>query len=258
MLTSLVFDHAIIRVDDLDSAMADYRTLGFTVFYGGRHASGGTHNALIVLPDGTYLELLAPTGDAPADSGAVDYRGLFQRGEGLAGYALRSADLKAAVAAMRAKGVMIADPTPGGRARPDGEQLRWQTALIEGTASPFFIQDETPRVLRVPDDPDKIHHVNGVKGVAGITLAVESLDAAATRYEALLNMKANVDANRARFVLNGVVIRLALPTDNAMRQHAELHGDSAPYLLTLRTDDGAFIGSLDMDKAHGARIALVE
>jgi len=258
MPTSLVFDHAIIRVDDLDAAMADYRALGFTVSYGGRHASGATHNALIVLADGSYLELLAPTGDASADAREADYRGFFKPGEGLAGYALLSADLKAAVAAMRAQGVMIADPTTGGRARPDGEQLRWLTARIEGTASPFFIQDETPRVLRVPDDPDKIRHANGVKGVAGITLAVESLDTASARYEALLGMRANVDASRARFVLNGIVIRLALPTDSAMRRHAEQHGDSAPYLLTLRTDDSAFVGSLDVVKAHGARIALVE
>jgi hypothetical protein len=152
--------------------------------------------------------------------------------------------------------VQISDARPEA-ARPDGEHLRWQTAMLEGSMSPFFIHDETPRALRVPDDPEKSRHANGVKGVAGITLVVESLDAAVARYEALLGMKANVDENRGRFVLNGVVVRLALPRDEAMREHLKTRR-AAPYLLTLRTEDGAFAGSPDMARTHGARIALVE
>ncbi len=46
-------DHIIVSVGDLDAAMQDYRALGFTVIYGGRHASGSTHNGLIVFQDGT-------------------------------------------------------------------------------------------------------------------------------------------------------------------------------------------------------------
>ena len=59
-------DHVIIAVFELDQAVADYRALGFTTIYGGRHANGATHNALVCFQDGTYLELLAPTGDLGA------------------------------------------------------------------------------------------------------------------------------------------------------------------------------------------------
>ena len=55
-------DHVVISVSNLEEAMEDYRRLGFNVLPGGEHASGTTHNALVVLADGTYLELMALTG----------------------------------------------------------------------------------------------------------------------------------------------------------------------------------------------------
>src|SRR3954449_3910124 len=91
-LTMFKLDHVIIAVFDLDQAVDDYRALGFTTIYGGRHANGATHNALVCFQDGTYLELLAPTGDAP-QSGLTDFSPLLQHGEGLVGYALLSHDL---------------------------------------------------------------------------------------------------------------------------------------------------------------------
>ena len=51
-------DHLVIGVGDLGAAMRDYAALGFSVVPGGRHAAG-THNALIALADGAYLELVA-------------------------------------------------------------------------------------------------------------------------------------------------------------------------------------------------------
>jgi hypothetical protein len=62
----LKLDHVIIAVRELDQAVADYIALGFSAIYGGRHASGATHNALVCFQDGAYLELLAPTGDGSA------------------------------------------------------------------------------------------------------------------------------------------------------------------------------------------------
>lgn len=66
---SLCLDHAIVAVHDLEQAIHDHRSLGFTVIPGGVHANRATHNALIAFANGTYLELLAATGDATA--GAV-------------------------------------------------------------------------------------------------------------------------------------------------------------------------------------------
>ncbi|HVX58000.1 MAG TPA: VOC family protein [Candidatus Saccharimonadales bacterium] len=162
---TLKLDHVIIAVDDLDQAVSDYRALGFTTIYGGRHASGATHNALICFQDGTYLELLAPTGDS-AQPGAVDFSPLLQHGEGLVGYALLSHDLLADAEALRARGAQIGEVGEGRRLRKDGIELRWRTAELDGVKSPFLIEDVTPRKLRVPDDIDTVTHSNGVTGVA--------------------------------------------------------------------------------------------
>src|SRR5262245_17849416 len=51
-------DHLVIVVPDLDTAVASYRGLGFTVVPGGRHPTGPL-NALIAFTAGAYLQLIA-------------------------------------------------------------------------------------------------------------------------------------------------------------------------------------------------------
>ena len=158
-------DHVIIAVFDLDQAVADYRALGFTTIYGGRHANGATHNGLVCFQDGTYLELLAPTGDSP-QPGATDFSPLLAHGEGLVGYALLSHDLRADADALRKRGAQIGEVGEGRRLRKDGIELRWRTAEFDGSLSPFLIEDVTARTLRVPDAMETVTHRNGVTGIA--------------------------------------------------------------------------------------------
>ncbi len=187
---ALKFDHAVILVHDLEQAAVDYRTLGFNVFYGGQHADGKTHNALIVFQDGSYLELLAPTDPAllnhidPTDRS--NFLFMFERGEGVGGFALQSDDLAADTAAMRERGLDVQMSPPGGRTRPDGTALHWQSAMLSGTMTPFFIQDLTPRNLRVPDDADKARHENGVKSVIALNVPTHDLEAGIGYYQAIL------------------------------------------------------------------------
>ena len=51
-------DHIVIVVNDLEQAAKDYEQLGFTVVAGGKHPVG-SHNALISLADGSYIEIIA-------------------------------------------------------------------------------------------------------------------------------------------------------------------------------------------------------
>lgn len=157
-------DHVIIAVPDLDAATEDFRALGFTVNYGGTHASGATHNALICFQDGTYLELLAPVAGKSLNDSSLS--GLLQKGEGLAGYALLSLDFQTDIEALRARGVNVSAVNEGGRTRSDGAELRWRGALIDGGGSPFLIEDVTARNLRVADDAATVTHANGVTGIA--------------------------------------------------------------------------------------------
>jgi len=176
------FDHAILAVQDLQAARADFHELGFTSTYGGQHRGGLTHNALIALADGSYLELMAPTDPAHLTARPGEgYLFVFQRGEGFAGYALHTQDLEAAVSEMRRRGVLVGEPATGGRRREDGRDLGWRMATLPPGMSPFLLEDVTPRELRVPARPEATTHANGALGAAGLVVLVADLAAVLQR-----------------------------------------------------------------------------
>lgn len=171
----LHLDHAVIAVTDLDLAIRDYRDLGFTVVRGGIHANRATQNALVIFLDGTYLELLAATGEAGLP-GLIDFSVLLKDGEGLVGYALRADDLEAEVARLQSEGFPVSELIPGERRRHDGTVIQWRLALMDSGFAPFLIQDMTPRAWRVPNDKAVTAHPNRAIGIRYIELAVRSTD----------------------------------------------------------------------------------
>ncbi len=252
-------DHIIVAVRDLDQAMDDYRALGFTVFFGGQHAGGKTHNALVCLADGSYIEIIAPTDPAnpPDDS---PYLG---PGRGFAGYALLTDDIDAQARTLKAQGFPIVGPLPGGRKRADGQLLAWRTLFLRGSLSPFLIVDETPRVLRVPDDADKLAHANGAAGIRELVVAVPDPTAATERYTAIFGQSPEagpaMDGAETRcFRLDGCQIVIAAPTDEAgpLAAHLREAGES-PWLCRVATNDGTNAGLLDLTLTHGARFELI-
>ncbi len=173
-MTDWQLDHGVIAVRDLATATDHYRELGFSVTSGGTHPGGWTHNALIAFADGFYLELLAPTEirflhDAEAIA-ARNFLFALAGDEGGVGLSLSTHQLPLAVAAMQARGIAIDAPRPGGRMRPDGVRLDWLLAMPGRSMLPFFIQDVTPRVLRVPGEPAAITHANGARGIDSVIL----------------------------------------------------------------------------------------
>lgn len=205
---TLTIDHVVIGVRDLEEAVAEYLTAGFNVIPGGRHADGFTHNALIVFQDGAYLELLAPTSPALLMDASMSGKGflsLLKDSEGLVTFALQSDDLAVDMADLQARGLATRMTPAAGRVRPDGIALRWQTAwLVEG-AQPFFIQDITPRNLRVPDQADVCAHPNRALGLAGLTVAVGDLTATGEKYRRITGQDAG---GGVRFDVGGIEIEL--------------------------------------------------
>src|SRR5690349_16278604 len=216
---TLHFDHAIVLVNDLYKSIDHYKSAGFNPFFGGVHAGGKTHNALIVFGDGSYLELLAPTTPEllnnldPNDRSSFLF--LLAQGEGLGGYALFSDNLEADVDAMQKRGLAVSLQPPNGRARPDGQQLRWRSAVRDnGSMTPFFLQDETPRNSRVPDDTATTTQPNGIKGISGLSIAVPDLAVGIREYEMMTGIQAvTVDYQSAHLSLEGVELVLALQAD---------------------------------------------
>lgn len=234
------FDHAIYAVKVLDKAVQNFRQAGFTVIPGGEHASGTTHNALICFPDGTYLELLAPTGKS-SSGGAPDFA-RFTQSEGFVGFALRSYDLKSTVNALRRQSVNTGDPTPGGRIREDGVELVWHTVMMGESLSPFLIQDVTEKKLRVPEDTEIITHKNNARGIQSITMVCDNLDECSLFFRVLLNQEPTKVMDSLIFTLDDdVEVHLVSPDaykgDRALMTHFKQYGD-VPFTATLRLKNG--------------------
>ncbi len=259
MNSPLRFDHIIIAVRDLDAAIADYAALGFAVYYGGKHTHKATHNGLISLADGSYLELLAPVDPNDVDGTIAS----LAEGEGFAGYALLSQDIQVDGQRLQETGLAFEGPSDGHRDRYDGKRVLWQAINLEGNRSPFLIADVTDHLLRVPDDADKITHRNGAIGTAALTVAVRDLAAATARYTKILGMAPTAQAQNSEeqsvtFRLDGHTITLAQPLAHGtpLAEHLAHFGE-VPFLLQLRTKQGEWVGLLDLGMAHGARLTLV-
>ena len=213
-------DHIVILVSDLATASTDYTSLGFTVLPGGEHTGGATHNALVIFADDTYLELIAFKHPEPGHR----WWRHSAAGEGLVDYALLPSATEADIAAAQARGVAYSGPTPGGRLRPDGQQVAWQLGMPPTADLPFLCGDVTRRELRVPGGAMR-QHPNGVTGIAGLTIAVDDLKASVARYRALLGHDpverpptSPAGARCAAFEIGGATITLAAPS-----------GDAAPH-----------------------------
>lgn len=186
---SLHLDHVVIAVADLDTAIQDYRDLGFTVVPGGVHANRATHNALIPFANGTYLELLAATGERPIP-GRLDFSRLLEQGEGPVGFALRTEHIEAEGARLRAAGFAVGEIIPGERRRQDGTLVQWKLALLDDGFAPFLIQDVTPQDRRIPTDPALTTHANNAAGLIAVEIAARDLPQARERYTRLFGVSA--------------------------------------------------------------------
>lgn len=233
-------DHVVIAVSDLEATIADYRALGFTVYPGGVHHGGVSHNALVIFADGAYFELIAYRQAAPD---VRWWQVLSKAGEGFADFALLPENAARDAAAARERGLDVVGPTAGGRVRLDGARLDWQIVRPKTTDLPFWCGDVTPRNLRVPEG-DMRAHANGVTGVASLKVAVADVAKSAARYAALAGAGA---VNGARVTLGATTFELVADVT-----HVAARGEG-PMSLVLR---GPAVKTLDTKLAHGAVLTI--
>lgn len=139
-----MLDHLVYAVPDLSAAVDDLaRLTGVTPVPGGRHARFGTHNALMSLGDGSYLEVIAvdpeaSTPDVPRPFG-LDSLTVPR----LNAWAFRSGDLARVIELGRDHGVELGSAVELSRDQPDGSRLRWELTVPDGGIGtdlvPFFI-----------------------------------------------------------------------------------------------------------------------
>jgi len=229
-------DHVVILVKDLDAAIADYSDLGFTVVPGGEHADGLSHNALVALADGSYLELIAFKRPPPDEH---LFSTGYKTGEGLVTFALLPTEIAKDVEEVRKRGLEMDGPFPGGRVRTDGQRVEWQIARPPTRDLPFLCGDVTPRDLRVPGGEAR-QHSNGATGVSSIDLAVTDLAASMQRYRALLGSEPVLVDNTATFTLGGAsIILYGLPEVGDVPRALRLHTGKASSAVETHNIHGA-------------------
>jgi Glyoxalase-like domain len=138
-------DHVMWACDDLERGSRRFETLtGVKPRYGGVHASGLTHNALVPLGPRCYLEILAPTGpQTPADDAWCRLARTAHEPRILT-YCVRSSrPLSELAQTAEGLGAHKAEVSGNGRTTPEGVKLSWQwlapTIDRFGLAFPFFI-----------------------------------------------------------------------------------------------------------------------
>ncbi len=255
MITGI--DHIVIAAKSLERMIDAYRALGFSVVEGGRHPYG-SYNALVGFADGSYIELLSFYEDSPAHPW---WTLLHERGGGLIDFCMASDDISSDLAALRAQGVDCGDLTEGGRARPDGYQVKWINNKISNHWQgriPFLIEDLTPRDERLPTQRE---HSNGVTGIHSIALATGDVARYAAVMAAVLDVEgqpvAGPDAGGAglRFEVGGHALDYLAPNVVDSPLAAHLAGDRpAPYSICFRTVGEA--KRLDPADTEGVRIEM--
>lgn len=97
------FHHLVVRVSDFDKGVATYRdTLGLELDRTDENEALGIRQAFFNLPDGGFIEIVAPTDP----EGAVG-RALEKRGEGIHTLAFAVDDLEATAAALKEGGAVL-------------------------------------------------------------------------------------------------------------------------------------------------------
>jgi hypothetical protein len=142
---TLVVDHLVYAVADLDAGVDEIeQLLGVRAADGGKHTGRGTHNALISLGGGAYLEIIGPDREQPDPPVGRPFGIDSLKSNRLVTWAARTRELDAVMERARVQGY---DPGPVmamSRALPDGRELHWRLAVHYPLPSdglvPFLIE----------------------------------------------------------------------------------------------------------------------
>lgn len=278
------FDHAVIGVPDLKSAMGAFRRLGFEVAVGGRHPSLGTRNAIVRFGL-DYLELLTVEDPVVARARGPFGRELLsflEEGSGLVGFVLAGTGLEDEVGGLRGLGLGVEGPFEMDRIHPKGGRLEWRLAVPGGSPWrkpwPYLIDWITPEDELLAWDPLGDHEC-GATSVAAIDLVVADLGAGVGVYEQALRLRPRdgpplPGAAGRHYAVSGFRLGVHQPVGpGPAATELELRGPG-PFRLVLSTGNVAGTartlarngiryqesnGSIDIDpdEAAGARLRIV-
>lgn len=183
-------DHVVLGVPDLESSVKNFaNALGATPTFGGRHESIGTHNAILPLRGGHYLELIALDPSCPNPPLSVPWGLDTLREPRLITWAAATQNIDSAVEQARNAGYDPGTAIDVSRDTPEGEHLTWRLTVSGEFAAdglvPFLIDwgssphpSETSEAICSIESFSAEHpdpaSVRVMLDALGVTLAVET------------------------------------------------------------------------------------
>lgn len=251
---NITFDHLVLLVHDLDAAVADFESLGFTVLERADTSHGSTRFRFISFADGSYILLTAFAG---ADARKGHRLGsVLDAGEGWADYSFVVPSAGRAGEALKAMGFPAGGPVKVSNVLAGGEA--WSLDLLMtgrggggDVALPFLVSDNEGRRHRIPG-PSR--HANGAIGIAGITVSTADPKTVADTLAAAGGEKAAGAAKGTRVRFADVWVDV-VPLAEAGNGRP---GGGMVDVTVISDAAGLPAGGrlLDIGKAHGAPILL--
>jgi hypothetical protein len=125
-------DHIIFGAPGLAAGIeAVEGLLGVRAEMGGKHVGLGTHNALLSLGGGSYVEIIAPDPEQAAPSRPLPWGLPELRQPRLLMWAVKTPDIEARAQGAKAAGVDLGPVLRMSRERPDGVRLEWALTYRE-------------------------------------------------------------------------------------------------------------------------------
>jgi len=197
--------HVLIQVPHLETAIRQYREMGFQVVPGG--VPGKTHNALIYLKDGSFLELFSTNHGSVINTllrfmvkviglWNPSYSGRLARylpgQEGLRDYALDSvpgALYRENIDKLLKNGLKLSKPRPKSRTEQHGIKLKWTLCCPESIRLPFLMSEYHPTpIIEVQDTS----HANGAAAIQEIRISTSEWNKTYKEYTLLLGIEPSV------------------------------------------------------------------
>jgi hypothetical protein len=242
----LAIDHVTIAGQDLDTIRQAFtRATRIPTEYGGRHSNHATEMALTSFPDGSYLEFMAiqPHPD-PAKLDTHPWVKFLKSNAGPCAFAIRFTPSE--IDHLKAAGITTDGPERGGRTRPDGTRLEWETTSVgsgtRGTFFPFLIRDLTPRPNRAY--PSGKPTTDRITGISMVVIGVKNLDDAIIQYRRAFGLSAphrlrdnEFDAELAWFDGTPIMLAQGLSGSSWLNQRVNAYGD-IPSAVVLKAMTG--------------------
>lgn len=212
-MPSLVWDHVVHYVNDLQQAIDSFEAIGLAAHPGGDHPGWGTYNALSHFGL-TYIEFLGIRDQTELD--AISSWQVVSRDAGrflpdqqiLSRLALRTDNIEAIAESLHEQGLQTSPILEGRRYDTEGNLIEWKMLTIDGEFNgvlyPFVIQwQQSDDARRAALESKHLLQPNESKGLA-LTHAIieaEQPQALASHWASLFKIPLSTDEKGVRLTL---------------------------------------------------------